>query len=179
MPMMSTMPSTSMPTPVPMTAATPLGAISSTLGTPATIAPPPPGTITSCLVNGPGAMAQSTVLDASSAIGLTGALPTQIPPGATAPPNLSFAPSISTGVCNPAIDTQNASEILGNTTVAPIPGLATVTPSQYGDATVPSASTETTADGLSPQIIVPTPDSSATPPQDSPSFGTSSSLLSD
>ena len=153
------------PTTIPMPSTSPLGAIPSTLGTAATLAAPAIGTIATCLGGGPGGAMSSTLFDASSAVGLTGALPTQIPPGATAPPNSSFAPSISNGTCNPAINAQNATEILGNTTVAPIPGLATITGPQYDDATVPATSTETGGDGLSPQIIVPTPDSAAAPMQ--------------
>ena len=48
-------------------------------------------------------------------------------------------------------------------TIAPIPGLATITGPAFSDATIPSAATEAGGGSLSPQIIVPTPDSSPAP----------------
>jgi hypothetical protein len=44
-----------------------------------------------------------------------------------------------------------------------IPGLANITGPAFSDATIPSAATEAGAAGLSPEIVVPTPDSSAAP----------------
>jgi hypothetical protein len=53
---------------------------------------------------------------------------------------------------------------LGNSvTIAPIPGLATITAPAFSDATIPSAATEAGGESLSPEIIVPTPDSSPAP----------------
>ena len=72
-------------------------------------------------------------------------------------PNLSFAPSIANGTCNPAASAQYITQFFNNTDIAPIPGLATITADLYGDATVPSAATEAGASGLSPQILIPTP----------------------
>jgi hypothetical protein len=46
---------------------------------------------------------------------------------------------------------------------SPIPGLATITGPLFSDATIPSAATEAGGAGLSPEIVVPTPDSSPPP----------------
>jgi hypothetical protein len=46
---------------------------------------------------------------------------------------------------------------------SPIPGLATITGPAFSDATISSAATEAGGAGLSPEIVVPTPDSSPAP----------------
>ena len=140
-----------------------LGAIQLGVGTSASIAPGAMGTITTCATAGLGVTASSGIIDASSAVAISGALVTPPLPGATVPPNLSFAPSIANGTCNPAVSAQNLTEFFNNTEVAPIPGLATITAESYGDATIPSAATEAGASGLSPLIIVPTPGVASAP----------------
>jgi hypothetical protein len=151
-----TMSSTTIPT-LGARPGNPLGAIELGAGTSASIAPSAIGTITACAIAGLGVTASSGIIDPSSAVAISGALATPLLPGATVPPNLSFAPSIANGTCNPAASAQNLTEFFNNTEVAPIPGLATITGESYGDATIPSAATEAGASGLSPQIIVPTP----------------------
>jgi hypothetical protein len=133
----------------------PLGAIQLGAGTSASIAPGAIGMIATCATAGSGVAASSGTIDASSALAISGALATPILPGATVPANLSFAPSIANGTCNPAVSAQNLTEFFNNTEVAPIPGLATITAGSYSDATIPSAATEAGASGLSPEIIVP------------------------
>jgi hypothetical protein len=160
----TTLPAVSRPAPalgaIPMLGAMPgnlLGTIQPGAGTSASIAPGALGTITACATAGSGVTASSGVIDPSSAVAISGALATPLLPGATVPPNLSFAPSIANGTCNPAASAQNLTEFFNNTEIAPIPGLATITGGSYSDATIPSAATEAGASGLSPQIIVPTP----------------------
>jgi len=46
---------------------------------------------------------------------------------------------------------------------SPIAGLATITGPAFSDATISSAAMEAGGAGLSPEIIVPTPDSSPAP----------------
>jgi hypothetical protein len=133
----------------------PLGAIQLGAGTSASIAPGAIGMIATCAAAGSGVTASSGIIDASSAVAISGALATPVLPGATVPGNLSFAPSIANGTCNPAVSAQNLTEFFNNTEVAPIPGLATITAGSYSDATIPSAATEAGASGLSPEIIVP------------------------
>jgi hypothetical protein len=133
----------------------PLGAIQLGAGTSASIAPGAIGMIATCAAAGSGVTASSGIIDASSAVAISGALATPVLPGATVPGNLSFAPSIANGACNPAVSAQNLTEFFNNTEVAPIPGLATITAGSYSDATIPSAATEAGASGLSPEIIVP------------------------
>ena len=166
------LPGTSMTTlaPAPGTIPTPggspgsaLGAIPLGAGTSASIAPGAMGTIAACATAGLGVTASSGIIDASSAVAISGALVTPLLPGATVPPNLSFAPSIANGTCNPAVSAQNLTEFFNNTEVAPIPGLATITAESYGDATIPSAATEAGASGLSPLIVVPTPGVASAP----------------
>jgi hypothetical protein len=158
----TTLPTMSRPAPalgtIPLLSArpgSPLGAFQSGAGTSASIAPGAIGTVTTCAAAGSGATTSSGIIDASSAVGISGALATPVLPGATVPANLAFAPSIGNGTCNPAASTQNLTEFFNNTEVAPIPGLATITAGSYSDATIPSAATEAGASGLSPEIIVP------------------------
>ena len=154
----------SVPGTIPTPGASPLGAIQFMLGTPATISGGAMGTIMTCPTTGIAAAAPSTTVDASSADPTTGMLAPQLPPGATAPAISSFGTSVTTGACNAAARTREATEALGNSvTIAPIPGLATITGPAFSDATIPSAATEAGGESLSPQIIVPTPDSSPAP----------------
>ena len=95
-----------------------LGAIQLTPSTSATISAGALGTITTCPVTGINA-APSGIVDASSAVAMTGALATPPLPGATIPPNAYFAPSIMNGTCNPTISAQNLTEFFNNTAVAP------------------------------------------------------------
>jgi hypothetical protein len=92
-----------------------------------------------------------------------GTLSPQLPPGATPSAISSFGTSIMTGACNPAAAALEATEASGNSIASPIPGLATITGPAFSDATIPSAATEAGGAGLSPEIVVPTPDSSAAP----------------
>jgi hypothetical protein len=131
-----------------------LGALQFTPSTSAAISASALGTITACPTTGMNA-APSGIIDASSAVAISGALVTQPLPGATIPPNSYFAPSIMNGTCNPAISAQNLTEFFNNTTVAPIPGLATITGPVFSDATIPSAATQAGGAGQSPLIIGP------------------------
>ena len=140
----------------------PLGAIQFMPGTPATISGGAIGTIMTCPTTGMAAAVPGGT-DASSAEPTTGMLPPQLPPGATPPAISSFGTSVTTGACNSAASTTDATEALGNSVTAPIPGLAIITGPAFSDATIPSAATEASAAGLSPLIIVPTPDSSPAP----------------
>ena len=121
------------------------------------------GAIVTCPTAGIAAAMPTTTLDASNAIGTTGLLPPQLLPGATPPAIPSFGTSIMTGACDPATAAQDAAESSGNNIAAPIPGLATITGPAFSDATIPTAATEAGAAGMSPEIVVPTPDSSAAP----------------
>jgi len=105
----------------------------------------------------------STTLDAGNAVGATGMLSPQLPPGATSSAISSFGASGMTGACDPTAAAVEATEASGNSVASPIPGLATITGPAFSDATIPSAATEAGAAGLSPEIVVPTPDSSAPP----------------
>jgi hypothetical protein len=68
-----------------------------------------------------------------------------------------------TDACNPTAAALDATEALGNNVASPIPGLATITGPAFSDATIPSAATEAGGAGMSPEIVVPTPDSSPSP----------------
>jgi hypothetical protein len=154
----------SVPGTIPTPGASPLGAIQFIPGTPATISGGAMGTIMTCPTTGIAGAAPSTTVNPSSADPTTGMLAPQLPPGATAPAISSFGTSVTTGACNAAASTTEATEALGNSvTIAPIPGLATITAPAFSDATIPSAATEAGGESLSPQIIVPTPDSSPAP----------------
>jgi hypothetical protein len=154
-PAMPIPPPISVPGTIPTPGASPLGAIQFVPGTAAAISPGAAGSITACS-SGPSAAAPSAILDASNAVAMTGAMSTPALPGATIP-NYSFGTSIMTGTCNPATITQNIAEFFNNTAVVPIPGLATITGPTFSDATIPTAATEASGSGQSPQIIVPTP----------------------
>jgi hypothetical protein len=134
-----------------------LGAIQLNLGT---LGPIPATTIGTI---GIAAAMPSITLDASNAVGATGALPPQLPPGATPSAIPSFGTSVMTGACNPTAAAMNATEGSGNSVATPIPGLATITGPAFSDATIPSAATEAGGAGLSPEIVLPTPDSSPAP----------------
>jgi glucose/arabinose dehydrogenase len=154
----------SVPGTIPTPGASPLGAIQFMPGTAATISGAAMGTVMPCPTTGIAAAAPSTTVSASSADPTTGMLAPQLPPGATAPAISSFGTSVTTGACNAVASTTEATEALGNSvTIAPIPGLATITGPAFSDATIPSAATEAGGESLSPQIIVPTPDSSPAP----------------
>ena len=140
-----------------------LGAIQLNLGAPGSIPGSSIGTITTCPTTGIAAAVPSTTLDASNAVGAMGTLSPQLPPGATPSAISSFGTSIMTGACNPAAAALEATEASGNSIASPIPGLATITGPAFSDATIPSAATEAGGAGLSPEIVVPTPDSSAAP----------------
>jgi hypothetical protein len=138
----------------------PLGAIQLN---PGALGPIPGGTmgaIMTCPTIGTAVAMPSTTLDASNAVAATGTLPPQLPPGATPPAIPSFGTSVMTGGCNPTAAVQDATEASGDSVASPIPGLATITGPAYSDATIPSAATEAGGAGLSPEIVVPTPDSS-------------------
>jgi hypothetical protein len=138
----------------------PLGAIQLN---PGALGPIPGGTmgaIMTCPTIGTAVAMPSTTLDASNAVAATGTLPPQLPPGATPPAIPSFGTSVMTGGCNPTAAVQDATEASGDSVASPIPGLATITGPAYSDATIPSAATEAGGTGLSPEIVVPTPDSS-------------------
>lgn len=140
-----------------------LGAIQFNLGALGPIPGYTMGTIMTCPTTGIAAVSPSTTLDASNAVGATGTLSPQLPPGATASAIPSFGTSIMTGACNPTAATLDATEALGNSVASPIPGLATITGPAFSDATIPSAATEAGGAGMSPEIVVPTPDSSPSP----------------
>ena len=133
-----------------------LGAIQLNLGALGPIPGNAMGTIMTCPTTG--IAAASTTLDASNAVGATGTLSPQLPPGATPPAISSFGTSIMTGACNPTAAALDATEALGNSVASPIPGLATITGPAFSDATIPSAATEAGGTGMSPEIVVPTPD---------------------
>jgi hypothetical protein len=152
-------PPVSVPGTIPTPGASALGAIQLVPGTAAAISPSAAGSIATCS----SAAAPSTIIDASNAVAMSGAMSTPALPGATVP-NSSFGTSITTGACNPATITQNIAEFFNNTAVAPIPGLATITGSAFSDATIPSAATEAGGSGQSPQIISPTPNVPSTSP---------------
>lgn len=137
-----------------------LGAIQLNLGALGPIPGSTVGTIMICPTTGIAAAMPSTTLDASNAVGVTGMLSPQLPPGATPSATSSFGTSIMTGACNPTAAAQDATEASGDSVASPIPGLAIITGPAYGDATLPSAATEAGGTGLSPEIVVPTPDSS-------------------
>jgi hypothetical protein len=119
------------------------------------------GTIMICPTTGIAAAMPSTTLDASNAVGATGTLSPQLPPGAT--PSAISVFGTSTGGCNPTEATLDATETSGNSVASPIPGLATITGPAFSDATISSAAIEAGGAGLSPEIVVPTPDSSPAP----------------
>jgi hypothetical protein len=150
-----TPPPVSVPGTIPTPGTSPLGALQLVPGTAAAISTGAVGSIAACST-GIGAAAPSGTLDASNAVAMTGAMSTPALPGATIP-NYSFGTSIMTGTCNPATITQNIAEFFNNTAVVPIPGLATITGPTFSDATIPTAATEASGSGQSPQIIVPTP----------------------
>jgi hypothetical protein len=128
-----------------------LGAIQLNLGALGPIPGNTIGTIITCPTTA--AAMPSTTLDASNAVGATGTLSPQFLPGAT----------IMTGACNPTAAALDATEASGNSVASPIPGLAIITGPAFSDATIPSTALEAGGAGLSPEIVVPTPDSSATP----------------
>ena len=140
-----------------------LGAIQLNLGVLGAIPGSTIGTIVTCPTIGIAAAMPRTTLDASNAVGATGMLSPQIPPGATPSATSSFGTSIMTGACDPAAAALDASEASGNSVASPVPGLATITGPSFSDATIPSAATEAGGAGLSPEIVVPTPDSPAAP----------------
>jgi hypothetical protein len=142
---------------------TALGTIQLNLGALAPTSGGTLGTITTCPTTGIAPAIPSTTLDASNAVGATGLLPPQLPPGATPSAASPFGTSIVTGACNPTAAAVDSTEALGNSVAAPIPGLATITGPAFSDATIPSAATEVGGAGLSPLIIAPTPDSSPGP----------------
>lgn len=141
----------------------PLGAIQLNLGALGPITGRTMGTIITCPTNGTAAAMPSTSLDASNAVAATGTLPPQLPPGATPPAIPSFGTSVMTGACNPTAAALNATEASGNSEASPIPGLATITGPAFSDATIPSAAMEAGGAGQSPEIVLPTPDSSPAP----------------
>jgi len=143
--------------------ASPLGAIQLNLGSLGPIPGSTMGTIMTCPTTEIAVAAPSATVDASNAVGTTGVLSPQPPPGATPPAISSFGTSIMTGTCNPTASALDATEASGNSVASPIPGLATITGPLFSDATIPSAATEAGGAGLSPEIIVPTPDSSPSP----------------
>ena len=140
-----------------------LGAIQLNLGALGPIPGTTIGTIMICPTTGIAAAMPSTTLDASNAVGATGMLSPQLPPGATPSAISTFGTSIMTAACNPAAATLDATEASGNSVASPIPGLAIITGPAFSDATIPSTALEAGGAGLSPEIVVPTPDSSATP----------------
>ena len=140
-----------------------LGAIQLNLGAFGPIRGSTIGTIMTCPTTGIAATMPSTTLDASNAVGATGTLSPQLPPGATPSVISTFGTSIMTGACNPTAATLDATEASGNSVASPIPGLATITGPAFSDATISSAATEAGGVGLSPEIVVPTPDSSPAP----------------
>jgi hypothetical protein len=147
--------------PIGATVATPLGAIQFNLGVLGPNSGSPIGTITTCSTTG--VAVPSTTLDASNSVGATGMLPPQLPPGASPSAVSSFGTSVMTGGCNPTAAALEATESSGSSVASPIPGLATIAGPAFSDATIPSAATEAGGAGLSPEIVVPTPDSSAGP----------------
>lgn len=140
-----------------------LGTIQLNLGTLGPVPGSTIGTIMACPTTGIAAPTPSSMLDASNAVGVTGTLSPQLPPGATSSAISSFGTSTTTAACDPAAAALEAAEAAGNSVASPIPGLANITGPAFSDATIPSAATEAGAAGLSPEIVVPTPDSSATP----------------
>ena len=141
----------------------PLGAIQLNLGALGPIPGSTMGSIIACPTIGTSAALPSTTLDASNAVGATGTLSPQPPPGATPSAIPSFGTSVVTGACNPTAAALNATEASGDSVASPIPGLATITGPEYGDATIPSAAIEAGGTGQSPEIVLPTPDSSSAP----------------
>ena len=139
-----------------------LGAIQLNLGALGSIPGSTIGTIMICPTTGIAAAMPSTTLDASNAVGATGTLSPQLPPGATPSAISIFGTSIMTGACNPTEATLDATETSGNV-ASPIAGLATITGPAFSDATISSAAIEAGGAGLSPEIVVPTPDSSPAP----------------
>jgi hypothetical protein len=140
-----------------------LGAIQLNLGALGPIPGSTIGTIMICPTTGIAAAMPSTTLDASNAVGATGMVSPQLPPGATPSAISTFGTSIMTAACNPAAAILDATEASGNSLASPIPGLATITGPAFSDATISSAATEAGGAGLSPEIVVPTPDSSPAP----------------
>ena len=140
-----------------------LGAIQLNLGALGPIPGSTVGTIMICPTTGIAAASPSTTLDASNAVGTTGMLSPQPPPGATPPAISSFGTSALSGACNPAAALLDATEASGDSAASPIPGLATITGPAFSDATIPSAATEAGGAGMSPEIVIPTPDSSPAP----------------
>ena len=145
------------------TTAIPLGAIQFNLGVLGPNSGSPIGTITTCPTTGIVAAMPSTTLDASNAVAATGMLSPQLPPGASPSAVSSFGTSVTTGGCNVTAAALDVTEASGSSVASPIPGLATITGPAFSDATIPSAATEAGGAGLSPEIVVPTPDSSAGP----------------
>ena len=145
------------------TLGTALGTIQLNLGALAPTSGGTIGSIMTCPTSGIAAAAPSTTLDASNAVGPTAMLPPQLPPGATQSAASPFGTSIMTGACNPTSAAVNSTDALGSSVSAPIPGLPTIAGSAFSDATIPSAATEVGGTGLSPLVIVPTPDSSPGP----------------
>ena len=145
------------------TTAIPLGAIQFNLGVLGPNSGSPIGTITTCPTTGIVAAMPSTTLDASNAVAATGMLSPQLPPGASPSAVSSFGTSVTTGGCNVTAAALDVTEASGSSVASPIPGLATITGPAFSDATIPSAATEAGGAGLSPEIVVPTIDSSAGP----------------
>jgi len=162
--MMNMMSPLGMPTTVPPgTPGTALGTIQLNLGALAPTSGGTIGTIMTCPTSGIAAVTPSTSLDASNAVGPTAMLPPQLPPGATTPAASPFGTSIMTGACNPTSAAVDSTDALGSSVSAPIPCLPTIAGPAFSDATIPSAATEVGGPGLSPLVIVPTPDSSPGP----------------
>jgi hypothetical protein len=141
----------------------PLGAIQLNLGALGPIPGSTMGAIITCPTSGTAAAMPSTTLDASNAVGAMGTLSPQLPAGATPPAISSFGTSIMTGACNPTAAALDATEASGNSVASPITGLAIITGPAFSDATIPSTALEAGGAGLSPEIVVPTPDSSPGP----------------
>jgi hypothetical protein len=140
-----------------------LGAIQLNLGPLGPILGNTLGTIMTCPTTGIATAMPSTTLDASNAVGAMGTLSPQLPPGATPSAISTFGTSNMTGACDPTAATLDATEASGNSVASPIPGLATITGPAFSDATISPAATEAGGAGLSPEIVVPTPDSSPAP----------------
>ena len=140
-----------------------LGAIQLNLGALGPIPGSAIGTIMICPMSGIAAATPSTNLDASNAVGATGTLYPQLPPGVTPSAISTFGTSIMTAACNPTTATFDATEASRNGVASPIPGLATITGPAFSDATISPAAMEAGGPGLSPEIVVPTPDSSPAP----------------
>jgi hypothetical protein len=153
----------------------PLGAIQLNLGSLGPIPAAPLGTIAICPTTGIANSATSAAVDASSTMGISGLASASSLSSASSPVVSPFGTSILSSACSPtgaAITTSSSDTGAASGLLNP----SAMTSSTFGDATTVAGTTEVGGSGMSPLIIVPTPNASVTP-CDGTSMQTQSSSL--